>query len=373
MISTFKNEYYSWIAKILFVIAIILTTSISIQAEEIILIKKNVYPIDMDDYYFRPLVDLSIVDNHLFAVENFGHQVIKFSIKDDVIQLVKIIGKSGQGPGDLIFPTAISIFNKEILVKDNASFTFYDLDGNYINRFKSFIGKIPFFLTNNKIYWINFDPKDTHLIQVLSKTGETQSNFGKKLYSINFNKFKGLGHSKIEKLVYDGYLFSNGNNIFYVNEKFGDIIVFDFNGNELGKKNISQEFGDNGRFILDTNIKIWLKEGFDLSKTDNFIPNKRILEDACLVDNRIYLLSSNWLPEKKSGESKMYIIALDPKSLQKVNEYTLQKSSEDSIICFAVKMEEGNPSFYFFIRSIAEGDVLALYKIKDEKIIDSRI
>jgi len=172
----------------LLVIILFSTGEISAEVKEL----KRIcyYPQKNDDLYFRVISDLEIIEDEIYAVANHEHKILVFKFEDYQIKHIRDIGRHGKGPGDLIRPARLSIWNHEIAVRSQNSFSFFNRNGNFLSRFKMFISRNLFVYLDNKIYWLNSKLEETHLIEVYTKEGERMSTFGKKFLSIDPLQFK---------------------------------------------------------------------------------------------------------------------------------------------------------------------------------------
>jgi len=320
---------------------------VSFSAESINLYRSDYYPNHDNDYFFRPIVDMMIANNSLFGVENWSHKVLMFSIKDDIV-LIRQIGGAGQAPAEFRLPSRISVWNDEMLIKDDANLSFFDINGNFKNRFARLAygsGSICLF-SHDKIYMLNLKIDEGHLIDVYTKDGEKISELGKKYLEVDASKYQGFGPFGIGRTIYEGVLLSEGDNIIYVNFKFGDIIKFNLKGNELSKSNISRYFGKHGKKVLKTNRKIFIDQGVKLNRTNSFIPANTVIVDAYQALDKIYLLESDFTPGVKKRKNMIRIIAVETDSFSQVEEYVFNIKEMNRIVSFAVAHSDDKPVFY---------------------------
>lgn len=347
------------------ILSIILNSIYTQAASQIITIeRKSFYPNKIDDYYFKPLVDMEIHNNKLYALENFGHRLIIFDI-DEEIRLDKVVSQSGQGPGDLNLPISLSIDQNEIAVKDSYGFSFFDVEGRFISKFRAYTQKSNFIFRRNAIYWINFSPDDNHLIEIYSKQGERLSTFGNKYLKLNFDLFDSnrLGPYFIEDQVYSGNLMTDGEYIYFINSFFGRVDIFNYSGESIKNLYITDLFGDLGTMTISENTKLWLKNGFTI-KSNGVVYTYMLFLDAYLSGNTIYLLKNYWPPKADAGDDKVSILAIDKSTFNLIKEYSFPRDKDDSITtCFAVLKRDNIPTFFIFIRTL-DGDIIAEYREK---------
>ncbi|MCX7975255.1 MAG: hypothetical protein N3B16_12290 [Candidatus Aminicenantes bacterium] len=337
----------------------ILIISYHLSAQAVILNKINYYPKRDSDYYFRPICDLDISGNYLYGVVNFEDKILKFKLNNG-LKLEKIIGKQGQGPGDLIRPVALSICQGELVVRDNVGYSIYDLEGNFKQRFRAFTSNISFLFIDDIIFTINPHPEEYYLIEAYAKDGKRLYDFGDKFIRLRDEIFKGLNPFEIEKNVYQGNLLSDGKHIYYANSKFGKIIKFDKKGRKVEEKDITAFFGEKGKKILKKNQEMWLDKGIDITLTHSFKPYDLFM-DAFLSRGNIYLLGSEWVPGEKDREPIVEIICLDANSLTLSSKYMIKRAKDERFFCFAIDEQGNEPTFYVSMED-ENGYVISIYK-----------
>ncbi len=328
---------------------------------QIILKKTDSYPKSEKDYYFRPAIDLAIEGDILYTVINFEHKILKLKL-DGELRFDKLIGTPGQGPGDLTQPQSLSIWNGKIAVKDNFGFSFFSLDGVFLNKFRVFTANRNFLYLNNKIYYINPLPDKPFLIEVYDTQGKKLYDFGTKFIDLNFNLFRGMSPFSVESYVFYANLLSDGQLIYYLNQMFGRLIIFSLDGVLQKQIDLLPLFGGKGKKILRENEKMWIQEGLDLYVKSSFKPYYLFI-DACLGGDKIYLFGSEWTPGKKERDEYIIIKCLDKKSLLPCGDYLIKRDKDERFMAFAVKEKEDKPSFYVSMQSSREY-VIARYDYK---------
>ena len=350
--------------KLLIQFLLIIFLSTTIYAETIELVRHDYYPKLDDDYFFRPIVDLIILNGSLFGVENFSHKVLMFSIKDD-IELIKQIGGAGQAPGEFWLPSKISIWNADLLIRDNSNFSFFDRHGKFKKRFirPAYGGGSIFLYSHDKVFMLNPKIDESHFIDGYTKDGEKISEFGEKYLDIDLSKYQGFRPSGIGRIVYEGILLSEDENIIYLNYKFGDIIKLNQSGDIVSKSNFSDYFGQHGKQVLRANKKIFIEEGVKLNRIDNFIPDNAVIDDAYLSSGKIYLIESEYTPGEKESKDRIRIIGLDKDSFEVIEEYVFNIDEENRIFCLAVAQSQCRPIFYISMET--DDYIIAEYRIKE--------
>lgn len=118
-------------------------------------------------------------DSNLIIADNMGCQILKFSLSGKVL---KIFGRQGQGPGDLLYPNSISCGNNKIFVTEagNSRIQIFDSNGNYLSSFKVTSPPKSMDYYDGKIYAINislYDEKEP-LVAVYNSKGKILKKFG---------------------------------------------------------------------------------------------------------------------------------------------------------------------------------------------------
>lgn len=313
-----------------------------------------------DDYYFRAIVDLEIINEKLYAIDNWGHHLLSFSIKEG-ISLEKKIGQQGQGPGDLQYPGTLSIGSGEVAVKDNNGISFFSLDGKFKRKFKTYRGPKGFAFINRKIFRINPDPDSDYLIEIYSDEGKKLSHFGKKFCSLDFSLYKGISPNMVERLVFEGILFTKGNFIYYLSKYFGILNQYDLEGKRIAETDIVNIFNKHEKEVLTNNQLLWLKNGITLDANNRKVECFTIFQDAYLSGTKIYLLEGIRALKLAQGKQKHCIKEIDVNSLEVTNEYCFKRIEDEHAISLAVLATQDGMKFY--ISMIAEDYVIREYVI----------
>lgn len=342
--------------KIILVIMLIYLVKLEAFAQVGLLIKKDAYPKKSGDHDFKPLIDFQIEDSYLYAVENLSHKILIFSIFNG-LNYVKFIGIPGRGNGEINLPTAISICDGKIAIKDDNAFSFFSLEGKFINEFKTYSSKRQFTFTQGKIFWFNSNPEDGHLIEVYSQEGKRLFVFGEKFISLNFSNFKGLGAFSVEKFAYDGKLLSDNEHVYYINKSLGNLIKFKLDGSKVLEANIGKIFENLGEKATEMN-KLWMEKGIDIEKEKGIFRYYPIFVDAYLFENEIYLADTGRIPGETTGNEVVNFVALDKNTLKPNRKYELRKEKNDNVICFAVAKEKKALAFIVCMRTDDRSSVI---------------
>ncbi len=212
------------------------------------------YPKSDSDYYFKPICSLAQYGNILYAVENLSNRVVAFKLDYPQFSFSFFVGKPGQGPGDLIYPIAISIWGDSIAIKEASAFSFFSPKGEFQSKFKAYSNNASFFFFNDKIFWLNPSVKADHLIEIYSKEGKRLLTIGKK--SIVPDVFAS-DPSTIDH-IYEGLIFPYDQSVFYVSSRFGYYSRYTMSGELLAEGDITDLFGERGIVIKEYNTGVYI-------------------------------------------------------------------------------------------------------------------
>jgi len=311
---------------------------------------KSFYPMNDSDYYFRAIIDLEIVKDNLYAVENFGHIVLSFSVNKGM-RLVEKIGRQGQGPGDFNLPTLLSIGSGVLVVKDSIGFSFFTPKGQFLRKFRAYSSTRGFIYFNHKIFWISPNPEEEYLIEIYSQEGQKLGHFGQKFFTLDFSAFKGMGPHMVEKFVYDGNLLTDGKFIYYLSPTFGILKKYNLEGKECGEADLVVFFGERGKEVFKNNHSLWIENGIDLKATNYQVPTFGIFDDVYLAGTKIYLIEGNRALEKSPKEHNNCIKEIDINSLELTNEYSFKREEGDKMLSLAVLDSPEGLKFYISMRT----------------------
>jgi len=324
------------------------------------IIKKNEFRVGADEEGYTAIIDLELYEDKIILVENFtGHRLLKFSKNGD---LIKSMGKMGKEPGELASPIEMSIWENKIAVKDNAGLTLFNVDGSFIRRFNPFVNIVSFVYTNNKIFILTATPDKESLIDVFSPEGKFLNEFGEGFLKLDYSKYKSMSPIHAKGKVYDGKLLSNGEYLYYLNSKFGNVLVFSMNGEKKREYNITSFFGEEGRQVVQNNKKLWLEEGIDLEKTGGNIPSRILFIDACMSRDKIYLLRRTVITLEEGYKIENDITVLDANSMQAIDIYKVKKSEDELALALFVEEYENEPVFHFTMRVKDKASIYAEYR-----------
>ncbi len=83
------------------------------------------------DYHFEIMSDIKADDHgNIYVVDQQAHSILVFN-KDG--NYLKNIGRKGQGPGEFIYPSELTIIEDKIVVYSGNRISYFTLEGNFIN------------------------------------------------------------------------------------------------------------------------------------------------------------------------------------------------------------------------------------------------
>lgn len=331
-----------------FLLLIILTANI--YSNDYQLERKELFINYKNEGYFKGITDLKLYRNFLFIVDFKSTQVLEFEFGNG-IDFLRFIGTKGQGPGELQGPFAISIDNDIISIVDQANISFFDIEGNYINRFRFFSKHIDSLLTDKFFFLLTTNPKTNHIIEAYTIEGKRIVVFGEKYLKIEYKTKDLISIALVEHTIYSGKLLTDGNYIYYINNRFGILQKYSFSGNLVIQKDIISNFDDNEKRKADKNRLRFLKNEYILNKENPSIKSYDIFLDAKILNKQIYFLLDQHNILNNSPKFSVEILSIDKDSFENNSKYTVPLSKGEWIWNFEVKMEEGIPIFLVNINS----------------------
>ncbi len=311
--------------------------------------------------YFKDITDLKLYKNFLFIVDFQSRQVLEFELGND-IDFIRFIGNKGQGPGELQRPFSASIDNDIISVVDQANVSFFDIEGNYINRFKKISKHIDSLFIDKLFFLLTTKPKTNYIIEVYTIEGKRIEVFGKKYLKLEYDIKKGLPTAIIENTIYDGKLLTDGNFIYYINNRFGILQKYSFSGNLIIQKDLISIFGKNEKRKVDKNKILFLKNEYILTKKNRSIKSYDIFIDAKILNNKIYFLLDQHNILNNTPIFSVEILSIDKDSLEIISKYKTSLPKGEWIWNFEVRMEGDIPIFLVNIDSKEKGT--GIYEFK---------
>jgi hypothetical protein len=94
-------------------------------------------------------VCLKVKEKRLIAVDNRQHQLMVF---EDSGKFKEAVGREGRGPGDLLYPTWMEIYQDNIYVDNNNGIEVFDGDLKFVRRIRSFLEIYRFTIADDFMY-----------------------------------------------------------------------------------------------------------------------------------------------------------------------------------------------------------------------------
>ena len=336
-----------------------------IGAETIKLVRTDVIIDFKEDGFYKSIPFIALQGDLFFITDNFAHRVLEYRFRGNTLEFLRAIGRPGQGPGDLMHPTDISISADILAVKDESGISFFGLDGGFKNKFLLLSRAATMIFTGKEIYTTTYDTAKPDLIQVYSREGQSLRAFQNKisLYPIRYDIHKGLSPDGVERIIFEGLLRRDGQSIYFLSKRFGNVLRFSPNGKETGNWDLSRILGKNEKAKPEENRRIFLNEGFDLEKNERFIPNYYLFEDAQLVDARLYLLLQNYDLVAKKVKPVIEFVEIDLDAWAVVATYRADVQAKwESAANFIFIGDKRNPVFLAAVRSPGEDGKLCIFR-----------
>ncbi|MGA2533841.1 MAG: hypothetical protein ABSG19_12500 [Candidatus Aminicenantales bacterium] len=349
----------------LFVTIILWGQAGQIGAETIKLVRTDVVIDFKEEGFYKSIPFIALQEDLFFITDNFTHRVLEYRFRRNRLEFLRAIGRPGQGPGDLMLPTDISISADILAVKDESGISFFGLDGGFKNKFPLLSRAGTMMFAGEEIYTATYDVAKPDLIHVYSRKGEWLRSFQNKrsLYPIRYDIHKGLSPDGVEQIVFDGLLRRDGQSVYFLSKRFGNVLRFSPNGKETGNWELSRILGKSEKAKAEENRRMFLDEGFDLMKNERMIPNYYLFEDAQLVDTRLYLLLQNYDLVAKNVKPVIEFVEIDLDALAVVGTFRADAQAKwESALRFVFIGDKSNPIFLTTVHDPGEDDKLCIFR-----------
>lgn len=348
-----------WIAAFLLAIADF------VRGEQIKLTRSEVVIDFKDEGYYKTIPFIALHDDLFFICDNFTHRVLEYRLDGNKLEFIRAIGKPGQGPGDLMRPTNISVSGDTLAVHDEHGISFFGIDGVFKRKFPLLSKSVTMLFAGDVVFSVNYDSGKKDLIQTYNESGEILSAFPRKtdLYSLRPEIHRGLSPDSLERTVFEGVLLSSEGDVFYLNKKFGDVLRSDPSGANIIKWNLVPLLSKVEKAKADENRRMFLVEGFDLVKNQGMIPNNYLFEDARIWKGRLFLLLENFDILEHKARPFTEIVEIDLASRAVVGTYRSNAAARfESASNFLIVGQDKTPVFLMTLRVPGEDTTLWIFR-----------
>lgn len=317
--------------------------------------------------YYTTIPFIAIQGDLFFIVDNFKHRVLVFRYGQNRLEFLRAVGRPGQGPGDLMRPTDISVSADRLAVRDELGISFFGTDGQYKDRFPLLSKSTAMLYRKPEVYIATCDSRSPDLIQVHSGSGKPVRSFLEKrsLHPVRHDIHRGLSPDSVERIVFDGVLRAEGPSLYYLSRRFGDFVTYGLSGKPAVKKDLAPLLSGNERTKVRENRRMFLDEGFDLVKNNRMVPSLYLFSDAQIMNGRLYLLIDGWDLSNRKTRSTIEFAEIDIASWRVLNVYVAETAaSRESAANFVLLEEDGEPVFLTRLRDPEDDDKMCLFRPK---------
>lgn len=323
-----------------------------------VLKRLDYYPKSDSDYYFKPICSLAAHGNTIYGVENLSTRVVAFRLDYPQFSFSFFVGRPGQGPGDLLYPMAISIWGDSIAIKEASAFSLFGLKGIFQSKFKIYSNNSSFVFHGDRIFWLNPSIKQDHLIEVYSRDGERILTIGKK------SIIRGVVASDPNDIdrIYEGMIFLYGQSIYYLSSKFGCYSRYTLRGDLLAEGDITEYLGERGAAVKKYNTDVHINHTRKNDGKTGY-PKPLIFEAASLYKNFLYLMGSRF-DRQGAVQTILDLKICDLNSMSAINsDFVIEKEGICRIDSFIILEDKGKLYLLLSITVIEEGHYLKIYEI----------
>ena len=316
-----------------------------------------------DEGYFKSIPHIELSNDLFFISDNFNHRVLEYKLQGNKLEFLRPIGRQGQGPGDLLRPSEISIKNGILAVQDELGISFFGLDGSFQSKFQLLSKSEAFTYAEGLIYSATYDYKKPELIQVYEGRSEPKFAFQekKKLFPLNYNIHKGLSPDSIERIIFEGILLTDSRHVYYLNKRFGKCSQYTLQGEKTAERDLLPMLGKNEKAKVKENMRLFIEEGYDLIKAGRMIPHNFVFDAARIVDQQLYLLLESYDFVEKKKITQLKIVCIDLENWTVEATYVADIGDEWSFN-FIVTKEKGQLAFIVPLRIPGEDEKICIFR-----------
>jgi len=245
-----------------------------------------------DQGFYRSITDFIIINDKIIICDFFRGRVYCYKYSNGRAVFLYEIGRPGQGPGDIEKPFAVSAYDDFISIKDQQGISTFKIDGQFLSKFRTFSPYIAFVLIKDKIYYLNANMISNFLIDVFDLNGKLCFQFGEKSFSQNRNEIDSLNSFR-EFLIYDGFLLTDDNYLYYINNRFGTLDKYSLSGKKIITVNLIEKLDENAKVKVNINKNKLIKPQY-LILDKGRAGEKSLFMDAYIDSDYIYLLMDQY-------------------------------------------------------------------------------
>ena len=269
--------------------------------------------LDGKDVFFKVIPTISIdPGGNICAIDN--RDSVGYIFEATGNKAIRV-GRLGQGPGELQFPSFICSDSLRVYIRDQIGLSIFDKKGKFINRIKLMNSTISIAVHQEKLYIAQSGFPE--LITVCDLQGNKISSFGQK-YSVDYSLYKGSSTNLwstdlTDKVLNSGKIFFSKECIYFVSTIFGDVFKYDFTGQFISKSKLF-----NGDIVNKTEYT-YFKEGRTVDKSPY---RYGIYYDVAFESGYFYGLMKRKFFQECPGD----VIKVDEKTMSITESYVFAES-----------------------------------------------
>lgn len=274
-----------------------------------------------DTLFFNYIRDIESLADDFLLIENGQYRVFRL---DDQLQLIQVIDQNGDGPKNYKSPDFFDIYHDTLFIEDpgHGGVAFYNLEGEFLGRTK----KLPF------TTYEDFDVQQQHIFL----SDPTSKNPLKKI-STQGDRIQSFGSMHLEKMPVksvannDFIMLSDDNQVLAINTSRAVAYLYDLSTLQLR---------DSIEFIHPIIGK--RKEAIDRLRKENPNPSVsyKIVGDANLIGNQLYLLIYSSTEEEKYISEHIMVISVADRRVQAV--YRLKNQTNEQVVLLSFGISRNN-------------------------------
>lgn len=258
-----------------------------------------------DSIFFGFIADIVADDSVILFLDHSNKRLIAC---DHQFNLIQVIGRSGKGPGELQYPSEVSIKNGFYLIRDNLEIKKYSRDGTFTGSIETKTNlAATFSLDNQQNYYLYAGAYGSLPIIVIDKSNNLINSFGVK-YQVQGNDRQQVWFQSRNLFV------TNDNQLLSVGTSYPSVELYDLKGELLHYQQLDEPIiAERYKKIVENLVKEPNGIGF-------------LYNDTYLFKKQLYILKTTRVNEKMF--SYLYVWKISHDKITPAHRYELRMNDE---------------------------------------------
>jgi len=285
-----------------------------------------------DSTFLSFVLDIVADDSNVLLMD---YSQMRMVVCDHLLHEIHHFGRRGKGPGELVYPSEVLIYNKEFFIRDNKEIKKYSFEGDYLGSIDTESNvNGTYAIDKNGNYYVPSGVADKQPVNVIDNTGAITTSFGLK-YDVPGNDRQKLWFQKRD-------LFLTADNLLLaVGCSYPSVELYNLNGELIFSQQLENPIIVNS---YQDNVEELVNEPDVMVELYN---------DTYVFENRLYALK---VSQPEGGFiANLLVWDISKRDLNLINKYQLELEEDSFLdeICLLsdstlVAFEIMSKNFYYF-------------------------